>query len=65
LVDIADDGYVTLMKDNGDTRSDLIIPEGEIGEKIREDFDKGDSNVVVTVMAAVGEECIVATKIAN
>lgn len=53
------------MNDKGDTRSDLSIPEGELGDKIREDFEKGDGNVIVTVMAAVGEECIVAAKTGN
>ena len=65
MIDISDDGFVTLMNDKGDTRSDLSIPEGELGDKIREDFEKGDGNVIVTVMAAVGEECIVAAKTGN
>uniref|UniRef100_A0A090XE17 Eukaryotic translation initiation factor 5A n=1 Tax=Ixodes ricinus TaxID=34613 RepID=A0A090XE17_IXORI len=36
LIDISDDGFVTLMNDKGDTRDDLKLPEGELGQKIRE-----------------------------
>ena len=70
------------MNDKGDTRGDLRLPEGELGEKIREDFDKDISLMVscpfipccscltlllvssfqLTVLGAVGEECIIASK---
>jgi len=65
LIDISDDGFATLMNDKGDTRADLSVPEGELGDKIREDFEKGEGTVIVTVMSAVGEEVIVASKTAN
>ncbi|XP_076306707.1 eukaryotic translation initiation factor 5A-1-like isoform X2 [Tachypleus tridentatus] len=64
LVDISDDGFVSIMNDNGDTRDDLRVPEGELGQKIRDDFEK-DSSVIVTVLSAVGEEAIVASKLAT
>lgn len=63
------------------TRGDLRIPDGELGDKIREEFEKGEGSVIVssfmscfvnwlivclfvqvTVMSAVGEECIIAYK---
>jgi translation initiation factor 5A len=62
LIDISDDGFATLMNDKGDTRDDLKVPEGELGQKIREEFGKEDVTVIVTVMAAVGEEMIIASK---
>jgi len=62
LIDISDDGFATLMNDKGDTRDDLKVPEGELGQKIREDFGKEESTVIVTVMSAIGEECIIACK---
>jgi len=69
LIDIDDvDGFVTLMNDKGDTRDDLKLPDGsnkELGDKIREEFKKEDVTVIVTVMAAVGEEMIIACKNAN
>ncbi|XP_023220909.1 eukaryotic translation initiation factor 5A-1-like [Centruroides vittatus] len=65
LIDISDDGFATLMNDKGDTRDDLRIPEGDLGQKIREEFGKEDNTVIVTVLAAVGEEAIITCKNAN
>lgn len=65
LIDITSDGFVSLMADNADTREDLRLPEGEIGDKIKEEFEKGSGSVLVTVMSAVGEEQIVAVKTGN
>lgn len=48
LIDISDDGFATLMNDKGDTRDDLRIPEGELGNKIREEFNKDDNTVIVS-----------------
>ncbi|XP_076315238.1 eukaryotic translation initiation factor 5A-like [Tachypleus tridentatus] len=62
LIDISDDNYVTLMDDKGETRDDLKIPDGELGQKIREDFGKDEATVIVTVLSAVGEEAIIASK---
>jgi len=65
LIDVSDDGFATLMNDKGDTRDDLKLPEGELGTKIREEFVREDVTVIVTVMAAIGEEVIIACKNAN
>ncbi|KAK8758565.1 hypothetical protein V5799_003802 [Amblyomma americanum] len=65
LIDISDDGYATLMNDKGDTRDDLKLPDGELGQRIRDEFQKEDTSVIVTVMSAVGMECIIACKNAN
>eukprot|EP00178_Gracilaria_changii_P009604 TRINITY_DN27996_c0_g2_i1.p1 TRINITY_DN27996_c0_g2~~TRINITY_DN27996_c0_g2_i1.p1 ORF type:complete len:161 (+),score=35.89 TRINITY_DN27996_c0_g2_i1:137-619(+) len=66
LNDIDEDGYVTLMDDKGDQREDLKLPEGELGQKIRKDFEgmasDSDKVIVVTVQAALDEEAIVAAK---
>ena len=35
LLDCSDDGYLSLMDDSGDTREDLKIPEGDIGEECK------------------------------
>lgn len=47
LLDI-DDEFVSLMNDKGDTRDDLRLPEGELGDKIREEFGKEDNTVIVS-----------------
>jgi len=65
LIDISDDGFVTLMNDKGDTRDDLRVPEGEMGQKIKDEYGRDDNTVIVTVMSAVGEEAIIACKNAN
>lgn len=36
------------MNDKGDTRDDLRLPEGELGQKIREEFQKEDNTVIVS-----------------
>ncbi|XP_062252511.1 eukaryotic translation initiation factor 5A-1-like [Platichthys flesus] len=55
------DGYLTLMNDNGDTREDLRVPEGKLGEEIEERVDAGES-VRVTVLEAIGEEHVISCK---
>jgi translation initiation factor 5A len=42
LLDIADDGFLSLMGDDGSTKDDVKLPEGEIGDKITKLFtDEG------------------------
>ncbi|KAL2914625.1 translation initiation factor eIF5A [Polyrhizophydium stewartii] len=54
LLDI-DDGFLSLMKDDGSTKDDVKLPEGEVGEAIQKAFESG-TDVLVTVVAAMGEE---------
>ena len=61
LLGISDDGYVSLMNDAGEVRDDLKLPDGEIGAKIRTDYDAG-SDLLCTVLKACGEECVIAVK---
>lgn len=46
LTDISDDGYLTLMSDNGDLREDLKLPDGELGTQLRAEFDNGKELLV-------------------
>lgn len=63
LIDISDDGFVTLMNEKGDTRDDLKLPtDVELTNKIKEEFVKEDNTVLVTVIKAVNEESIIACK---
>lgn len=61
LTDISDDGFVTLMSDNGEIREDLKVPEGELGCFLRTEFGDG-KDLLCTVLAACGEECVIAMK---
>lgn len=66
LVDISDDGFVSLLDEKGDLRDDLRMPtDEELANKITEEFKKAESNVVLTVLKAVGEECVIACKNSN
>jgi len=61
LLDI-DDGFLSLMDDAGNTRDDLKVPEGELGEEIVKEHGDG-KDLLCTVLTACGEECVIATKV--
>jgi len=61
LVNVGDDGFLSLMNDNGDVREDMKLPEGEIGQKIKEEYE-GGRELLVTVLKACNEEVVIAWK---
>jgi len=66
LINIEDDGYVSLMTDAGDVKEDLKLPEDEwlkdVTDKIREIFTEGKKECLVTVVSAMGNEKIISVK---
>ncbi|CEP14557.1 hypothetical protein [Parasitella parasitica] len=50
-----DDGFLSLMLSDGSTKDDVKLPEGDLGEKMEEDFEEG-KELVVSVVSAMGEE---------
>ena len=60
LLDI-DEGFMSLMNNDGSTKDDVQVPDNELGEKIQEEFDAG-KDLLVTVVAAMGEEHALAYK---
>lgn len=69
LADVTEDGFVALMADNGDMREDLQLPtqtedDQKLAETIRNDFEEG-KELVISVLKAMGEEKIIASKVAN
>ncbi|GAA6036270.1 hypothetical protein JCM8097_006869 [Rhodosporidiobolus ruineniae] len=50
-----DDGFLNLMTTEGDTKDDVRVPEGEVGDQIQAAFDEG-RDLVVTVTSSMGEE---------
>lgn len=67
LIDINDEGFVSLMSDNGDTRDDLTLPSGtdeaaRLAKQLKEEFAAG-SEIIVTVLKAMGEEMINSLKV--
>jgi len=61
LMDISDDGFLTLMADGGDLREDLKVPDGEIGQQLKADYDAG-REILCTVLKSCGEEVVIAVK---
>jgi len=61
LVDIDNDGFASLMDEQGEIRADLRVPDNEVGQKIRQDFEAG-VELIVSVLKALTEECIIASK---
>jgi translation initiation factor 5A len=43
------------MTNEGTTKDDVKVPEGDVGEKIQADFDDGKT-VFVSITKAMGEE---------
>jgi len=62
LVDISDDNFLSLMDDGGETRDDIKLPDNDLGKEIKQKYDTGET-FNVTVLAAMGEEQAIATKV--
>ncbi|XP_075514517.1 eukaryotic translation initiation factor 5A-2-like [Primulina tabacum] len=62
LIDISEDGFVSLLTENGNTKDDLKLPTDEnLLVQIKGGFEEG-KDLVVSVMSAMGEEQICALK---
>ncbi|KAL1957446.1 hypothetical protein VTO42DRAFT_6014 [Malbranchea cinnamomea] len=62
LIDITDDGFLSLMAEDGSTKDDVKLPEGEVGEKIKRLFTVEEKETNVVVLTAMGEECAMDAK---
>ncbi|KAK0671066.1 putative eukaryotic translation initiation factor 5A-2 [Cercophora samala] len=62
LIDISDDGYLSLMTGDGDLKDDVKLPDGEIGDKITKLFKEEEKETLVTIQTAMGEEAAVDAK---
>jgi len=67
LMDISEDGFVSLMDDKGAEKGDLKMPSGtdeadKLAENIQKEFDDG-KELTLTVIKAMGDEAISAMKI--
>ena len=61
LIDITEDGFVSLMTDSGDTKDDLKLPTDDLGTAIQAAFDEG-KELILSVISAMGEEAIIAQR---
>jgi translation initiation factor 5A len=64
VIDIDDDGALTLMDEGGNQKTDLNLPSfpPELADEIREAWNGGENSVMVTVQSAVGIEQVIAYK---
>ena len=64
IIDIGEDGELTLMDEGGTQKTDLNLPEvpAELGQEIRDAWSDGDNTVKVAVQAAVGIEQVISYK---
>lgn len=56
-----DDGYLNLMSNDGSSKDDVKVPEGELGEQINAQFEEG-KDLMVTIVSAMEEEHCLAFK---
>ncbi|EGA74261.1 Anb1p [Saccharomyces cerevisiae AWRI796] len=56
-----DDGYLSLMTMDGETKDDVKAPEGELGDSMQAAFDEG-KDLMVTIISAMGEEAAISFK---
>jgi len=62
LLDISDDGFLSLMNDDGDTKDDVKMPDGEVGEKITKLFTTEEKDTNVVILTSMGEQAAVEAK---
>ncbi|RMJ28894.1 Translation initiation factor [Aspergillus sp. HF37] len=58
LLDIQDDGFLSLMDDNGGTKDDVKLPDGEVGDRINKLFREDEKDTNVYVLTSMGEELL-------
>lgn len=62
LIDISDDGFLSLMTSDGDIKDDVRMPEGETANKINKLFKEEEKDTLVTIQTAMGEEACIDAK---
>ncbi|KAJ1997810.1 translation initiation factor eIF5A [Coemansia thaxteri] len=60
LIDVTDD-FLSLMDDAGEMKEDVKMPEGELGDNLRSEFETG-KELLVTILKAMGEEAAISFK---
>ena len=62
LLDISDDGFLSLMQESGDTKDDVKLPDNELGERINHMFRDEEKDLNITVLTSMGEEAAMDVK---
>lgn len=53
-LDITDDDFLSLMKDDGDTKDDVKVPDNEVGERIVKMFREEEKDVSKCILEPYG-----------
>ena len=61
LLDISEDGFLSLLLPSGETKDDVKVADTEDGKKLVDEFNEGKS-LIVTVLKAMGEEAAIGFK---
>ncbi|KAJ5929097.1 eukaryotic translation initiation factor 5A [Penicillium verhagenii] len=62
LLDITDDDFLSLLKEDGDTKDDVKLPDNDIGKRIITMFKEENKDVNVIIQTAMGEEAAIDAK---
>ncbi|KAL4997360.1 translation protein SH3-like domain-containing protein [Aspergillus recurvatus] len=62
LLDVTDDGFLSLMDDSGDTKDDVKVPEGDVGERINKMFKEEEKDCNVVILTSMGEQMCMEVK---
>eukprot|EP01083_Nonionella_stella_P002991 8535_1 len=64
IIDIGEDGELTLMDEGGNQKTDINLPlvPDNMAQEIRDAWDEGENQVSCTVQAAIGIEQVISFK---
>uniref|UniRef100_A0A915DES5 Translation elongation factor IF5A C-terminal domain-containing protein n=1 Tax=Ditylenchus dipsaci TaxID=166011 RepID=A0A915DES5_9BILA len=63
LLSINDDEFLSLMDlETCETKDDLRVPDNELGTQIKQAFEKDENALLISVVAACGEEMVMGWK---
>jgi translation initiation factor 5A len=64
LLDISEDGFLSLMDEDGEQKEDVKMPErgSELYEKLMKMFKEDEKDTIVIIQTAMGEEAVVECK---
>ncbi|TGZ78551.1 translation initiation factor eIF-5A [Ascodesmis nigricans] len=56
-----DDDFLHLIAQDNTEKNDVKVPEGEVGDRIRE-YEEAGADILVTIIKAMGEEAAISVK---
>ena len=63
VIDIQEDDYISLLDENGEPKDDLQLPDDiELSENIKNKFNEGIDDVLITTIYAMGNEKVISLK---